>query len=256
MSAPILEARGLNRSFGGLRATNDVSFEVAPGSITALIGPNGAGKTTVFNLVTNLFAADSGEVRFDGRRIDALSPARIAELGLIRTFQTARVFPGMTVLENVLVGRHRKIRHGLIQQALWLPSSRREERELAQRGEALLDLVLLTRFRDAHATELPMGAQKLLEVLRALMAQPRLLLLDEPAAGLNDTETAELAELLLAIRESGITVLVVEHNMSLVMGVADRIVVLEAGAVIATGTPVEIQRNERVIKAYLGEAAA
>jgi branched-chain amino acid transport system ATP-binding protein len=256
MSGPILEARGLNRSFGGLRATNDVSFEVAPGSITALIGPNGAGKTTVFNLVTNLFAADSGEVRFDGRRIDALSPARIAELGLIRTFQTARVFPGMTVLENVLVGRHRKIRHGLIQQALWLPSSRREERELAQRGEELLDLVLLTRFRDAHATELPMGAQKLLEVLRALMAQPRLLLLDEPAAGLNDTETAELAELLLAIRESGITVLVVEHNMSLVMGVADRIVVLEAGAVIATGTPVEIQRNERVIKAYLGEAAA
>jgi branched-chain amino acid transport system ATP-binding protein len=210
----------------------------------------------VFNLVTNLFVADSGEVRFDGRRIDALSPARIAELGVIRTFQTARVFPGMTVLENVLVGRHRKVRHGLLKQALWLPSSRREERELAQRAEALLDLVLLTRFRDTHATELPMGAQKLLEVLRALMAQPRLLLLDEPAAGLNDTETAELAELLLAIRESGITVLVVEHNMSLVMGVADRIVVLEAGAVIATGTPVEIQRDDRVIKAYLGEAAA
>jgi len=255
MSAPILEARGLNRSFGGLRATNDVSFEVAPGSITALIGPNGAGKTTVFNLVTNLFAADSGEVRFDGRRIDALSPARIAELGLIRTFQTARVFPGMTVLENVLVGRHRKIRHGLIQQALWLPSSRREERELAQRGEALLDLVLLTRFRDTHATELPMGAQKLLEVLRALMAQPRLLLLDEPAAGLNDTETAELAELLLAIRESGITVLVVEHNMSLVMGVADRIVVLEAGAVIATGTPAEVSTNSEVGRVYLGRRA-
>jgi branched-chain amino acid transport system ATP-binding protein len=256
MSAPALEARGLQKSFGGLRATDDVSFSVEPGSITALIGPNGAGKTTVFNLITNLFTIDAGEVRFHGQRIDGLSPARIANLGLIRTFQTARVFPGMTVLENVLAGRHRMVKQGLVQQALWLPVSRREERDLAARADALLDLVLLSRYRDTHATELPMGAQKLLEVLRALMAQPRVLLLDEPAAGLNDTETAELAALLLAIRESGITVLVVEHNMSLVMGVADQIVVLEAGAVIATGTPQEIQRNERVIRAYLGEEVA
>ncbi len=252
MSAPVLESIGVNRSFGGLKATNDVSFEVRPGTVTALIGPNGAGKTTLFNLITNLFPIDSGEIRFNGKRIDGLSPGRIADLGLIRTFQTARVFPGMTVLENVLAGRHRMVRHGLLQQALWLPGARREERELAARADALLDLVMLSRFRDTHATELPMGAQKLLEVLRALMAQPRVLLLDEPAAGLNDTETAELAALLLAIRESGITVLVVEHNMSLVMGVADAIVVLEAGTVIATGTPEEIQRNERVIKAYLG----
>jgi len=256
MSAPALEARGLQKSFGGLRATDDVSFSVEPGSITALIGPNGAGKTTVFNLITNLFTADAGEVRFHEQRIDGLSPARIANLGLIRTFQTARVFPGMTVLENVLAGRHRMVKQGLVQQALWLPASRREERDLAARADALLDLVLLSRYRDTHATELPMGAQKLLEVLRALMAQPRVLLLDEPAAGLNDTETAELAALLLAIRESGITVLVVEHNMSLVMGVADHIVVLEAGAVIATGTPQEIQRNERVIRAYLGAEVA
>jgi branched-chain amino acid transport system ATP-binding protein len=253
MNDTALETRGLNRSFGGLRAAADVSFAVEQGSLTALIGPNGAGKTTVFNLITNLFRADSGEVHFLGKRIDGLSPVRIAELGLIRTFQTARVFPGMTVLENVLVGRHRLVRHGLLQQLLWLPASRREERDLAARADALLKLVQLSRYRDAHATELPMGAQKLLEVLRALMAQPRLLLLDEPAAGLNDTETAELAVLLLAIRESGITVLVVEHNMSLVMGVADQIVVLEAGAVIAMGTPEQIQRNERVIKAYLGE---
>ena len=255
-AAHALEARGLNRSFGGLKATNDVSFTVDHGTVTALIGPNGAGKTTVFNLVTNLFPADSGEILFNGERIDALPPVRIAEMGLIRTFQTARVFPGMTVLENVMTGRHRMVRHGLLQQALSLPASRREERDLTARADSLLELVMLSRFRDTHATELPMGAQKLLEVLRALMAQPRLLLLDEPAAGLNDTETAELAALLLAIRESGITVLVVEHNMSLVMGVADRIVVLEAGAVIATGTPQEIQRNERVIKAYLGEEAA
>ena len=159
----------------------------------------------------------------------------------------------MTVLENVLTGRHRMVKHGLVKQALWLPASRREERDLVARAEGLLDLVLLSRYRDVHATELPMGAQKLLEVLRALMAQPTLLLLDEPAAGLNDTETAELAALLMAIRASGITILVVEHNMSLVMGVADHIVVLEAGAVIATGTPAEVQRNQRVIKAYLGE---
>ena len=248
-----LEARHLNRSFGGLRATNDVSFSVARGSITALIGPNGAGKTTVFNLITNLFPADSGEVLFAGRRIDALKPEEIAALGLIRTFQTARVFPGMTVLENVLTGRHRMVKHGLVTQALWLPASRREERDLVARAEGLIDLVLLSRYRDAHATDLPMGAQKLLEVLRALMAQPTLLLLDEPAAGLNDTETAELASLLMAIRASGITILVVEHNMSLVMGVADQIVVLEAGGVIATGTPAEVQRNQRVVKAYLGE---
>ena len=256
MNAPILEARHLMKAFGGLRATNDVSFTVDQGSVTALIGPNGAGKTTVFNLITNLFPTDSGQVLFAGNRIDGKSPAGIAAQGLIRTFQTARVFPGMTVLENVLVGRHRTVRHGLLQQALWLPASRREEHDLAARADALLDLVALSRYRDAHAAELPMGAQKLLEVLRALMAQPRVLLLDEPAAGLNDTETAELAALLLAIRASGITVLVVEHNMSLVMGVADRIVVLEAGAVIATGTPVEIQRNERVIRAYLGDEVA
>ena len=247
-----LQAIGLNRSFGGLKATNNVSFEVQPGTVTALIGPNGAGKTTVFNLITNLFPVDSGEIRFEGKRIDGLSPGRIADMGLIRTFQTARVFPGMTVQENILAGHHRMIRHGFMPQALWLPGTRREERELAARADALLEFVMLSRFRDTHATELPMGAQKLLEVVRALMAQPKLLCLDEPAAGLNDTETAELAALLLAIRESGITVLVVEHNMSLVMGVADAIVVLEAGAVIATGTPAEIQRNERVIKAYLG----
>ena len=253
---PALETRSLCLSFGGLRATDDVSFSVAQGSVTALIGPNGAGKTTVFNLVTNLFPAQSGEVYFHGARIDGLAPVRIAELGLIRTFQTARVFPGMTVRENLLVGRHRMISHGPLAQALRLAAVRREEASLVARADTLLELVGLARFSAVHATELPMGAQKLLEVLRALMAQPRLLLLDEPAAGLNDTETAELAALLLAIRATGITVLVVEHNMSLVMGVADQIVVLDAGAVIARGSPVEIQRNARVIEAYLGQEVA
>jgi len=253
---PILDVRGLNRSFGGLQATKDVSFAVDEGSITALIGPNGAGKTTAFNLITNLFPADSGEIYFSGARIDGLSPLRIAKLGLIRTFQSARVFPGMTARENLLVGRHRTIHHGLLAQAFWFAAARREEQNLGARADTLLDLVGLTRFRNTHAIDLPMGAQKLLEVLRALMAQPRLLLLDEPAAGLNDTETAELAALLAAIRDSGITVLVVEHNMSLVMGIADRIVVLDAGCVIANGLPQEIQRNTNVIQAYLGGGEA
>lgn len=252
-SIPAIDVRGLNRSFGGLRATANVSFSIEQGTVTALIGPNGAGKTTLFNLITNLFTADSGEVYFHGTRIDNLPPVEIAELGLIRTFQTARVFPGMTVLENLLVGRHHKVRHGVLQQMLWLPSAKREEAGLRERADTLLDLVGLSRYRDTHAADLPMGAKKLVEVLRALMAQPSVLLLDEPAAGLNDTETAELAALLLAIRETGITILVVEHNMSLVMGIADQIVVLEAGAVIAQGTPEEIQRNPRVIRAYLGE---
>ena len=252
MNGPALRARGLHRSFGGLKATNDVSFDVEQDSVTALIGPNGAGKTTVFNLIANLFPIEAGEIEFEGRRIDGMSPERIAELGLIRTFQTARVFPGLTVLENVKVGRSRLNRHGFWHQAFWTRSSRNEERDLERRADALLELAGLTQYRDAHAVDLPMGAQKLLEILRALMAQPRLLLLDEPAAGLNDTETAELAALLMVIRASGITVLIVEHNMSLVMGVADRIVVLESGSVIATGTPTQIQQNERVIKAYLG----
>jgi branched-chain amino acid transport system ATP-binding protein len=175
---------------------------------------------------------------------------------LIRTFQTARVFPGMTVLENVLVGRHRLLRQSLFSSMIRMPSARREERDLHQRAEALLDLVGLLSCRDSHAVELPMGAQKLLEVVRALMAQPRVLLLDEPAAGLNDTETGELALLLRGIRVDGITILLVEHNMSLVMNVADQVVVLEAGKLIAAGPPAQVQADPRVIAAYLGAEAA
>ena len=173
-TAHVLEARGLNRSFGGLKATNDVSFTVDHGTVTALIGPNGAGKTTVFNLVTNLFPADSGEIVFDGERIEALPPVRIAEMGLIRTFQTARVFPGMTVLENVLTGRHRMIRHGLLSQAFSLPQSRREERELTERADGLLDLVMLSRFRDTHATEPgTRDCQRNASMARGRTARPR-----------------------------------------------------------------------------------
>jgi branched-chain amino acid transport system ATP-binding protein len=181
-----------------------------------------------------------------------MSAVKIANLGLIRTFQSARVFPGMSAIENVMVGGHRLASHSLASQALWLKRARDEESRLLRRAEEMLELVGLATFRDTHATELPMGAQKLLEVIRALMAQPKLLCLDEPAAGLNDSETRELAKLLRAIRALGISILLVEHNMSLVMNVADAVVVIESGAMIARGTPGEIQNDARVIEAYLG----
>ena len=237
-------------------ATSDVSFDVAEGTVCALVGPNGAGKTTLFNLITNLFPPSAGSIALYGRPLAGLSSAAIARLGLIRTFQTARVFPGMTVLENVLVGRHRLLRQSTLASMVAWPSAQREETDLRARAEELLNLVELLPYRDTHAVDLPMGAQKLLEVVRALMAQPRVLLLDEPAAGLNDTETAELAALLRAIRVSGITVLIVEHNMPLVMGVADTVLVLEAGKLIAAGPPAHVQADKRVIAAYLGAEAA
>ena len=248
----ILSVQSLAKSFGGLKAINDVSFEAQAREVTALIGPNGAGKTTVFNLVTNIMSRDAGTVIFAGRDLASLSPVKIAGLGLIRTFQSARVFPGMTAIENVMVGAHRLGHHSLPSQMLWLSGARDEERRLRRRAEEMLELVGLSSFAETHATELPMGAQKLLEVVRGLMAQPKLLCLDEPAAGLNDTETEGLANLLRAIRSLGIAVVIVEHNMSLVMNVADRIVVLDSGAIIATGTPPQVQNNSRVIEAYLG----
>ena len=253
MSVPALEAKGLCKSFGGVRAAADVSFAVAPQSLTAIIGPNGAGKTTLFNLITHLFAPDSGEVRYFGQPLAGRSPGEIAALGLIRTFQSARIFPGMTVLENALAGAHLQARSHPLAQMLWLPSTRRQERSLAARAEALLELTGLLPHAHAAANDLPMGGQKLLEVVRALMARPRVMLLDEPAAGLNDAETADLAALLRAVRASGITVLVVEHNMSLVMGVADQVIVLDVGSIVASGTPAEIQRNPRVVEAYVGQ---
>ncbi len=256
MTPPALEAIGLSKRFGGVLAVSDISFVVPAHSITALIGPNGAGKTTLFNLITNLTPPTTGTVRCFGELLAGLAPEAIAARGLIRAFQTARVFPGMTVLENVLTGAHTRIRSPAWRQMLWSGAARREEQGLRRRAETLLDLAGLLKLADRPASALPMGAQKLLEIIRALMAAPRLLLLDEPAAGLNDTETAELADMLRAIQDGGITIVVVEHNMSLVMGVADQVIVLDAGSVIATGTPAEIGRNPVVIEAYMGREDA
>jgi branched-chain amino acid transport system permease protein len=251
-----LDVRELTKTFGGVRAVRSVSFSVPAGSLTALIGPNGAGKSTVFNLVTNLYRPDSGEVVLAGRPITNVPPERITSLGLFRTFQTARVFPQLSVLDNVLVGGYRLSRAGYLAQALRLPKSRREERELDQRARQLLAVMGLADRAEERAAVLPLAAQKYLELARSLMARPSVVLFDEPGAGMNDAETAELGMILRAIRDTGHTVLVVEHNMSLVMGVCDHVVVMDAGRVIAAGPPSEVSHDPVVIGAYFGAAEA
>jgi branched-chain amino acid transport system ATP-binding protein len=244
----------VTKSFGGVHAVSNVSFNVRAGSLTALIGPNGAGKSTMFNLFTNLYIADSGTISYFGQNLAGMRSDKIARLGLIRTFQTARVFAGMSVLENVLAGAHIGVHANLWEEALRLPRAASEERTVRQKAAHLVDVLGLSAVAEESAISLPLGLQKLLEIARALMAGPKVLLLDEPAAGLNDTETLRLAELLVAINAAGVTMVVVEHNMSLVMSISQDIVVLDAGRVIARGTPAAVQADERVIEAYVGRA--
>jgi ABC-type branched-subunit amino acid transport system ATPase component len=255
-AVPALRVDGLSKSFGGVDAVRDVSFDVPDGSICALIGPNGAGKSTLFNLVTNLYRPDAGTVHLWGEPITGLTPDQVTKRGLFRTFQTSRVFPQLTVLENVLVGAYPRERSGYVAQALRTPATRAEERALNAEGRRLLEVMRLGDRADDPVSSLSFAAHKYVELARALMAHPRLMLLDEPGAGMNDSEIEELASTLGAIHDLGHTLLVVEHNMSLVMGIADTVVVMDAGRLLARGPAAQIQQDEAVIDAYFGRTEA
>ena len=253
--AALLETRNLRKEFGGLEAVKDVSFAVHEGQIKALIGPNGAGKTTIFNLLTGVLPAQAGAAEFAGVSLLGLAPHRIAALGVGRTFQTTLLFDEMTVLENAMVGHHLRGRVGLLGSALRGSGFISEQRETREAAMEVLAWVGLAEAATRSAGELPIGQRKLVEVARALAAQPRLLLMDEPAAGLNMRETEQMGELIRQIRDAGVTVLLVEHDMSLVMGISEQILVLDRGERLAEGPPEAIQADERVLAAYLGEEA-
>ncbi len=255
MSEALLTVSGLCKDFGGLEAVKDVSFEVRAGQIKALIGPNGAGKTTIFNLITGVLPADAGSVVFRGRQLLGLPTHRIAALGLGRTFQTSLLFDQMTVLENVMVGHHLAGRATMFSAALRILGVSAEEREYRQMAMAALERAGLADLAGRSAAELPIGQRRLVEVARALAAEPTLLLMDEPAAGLNMRETEHMGHTIEEIRAGGVTVLLVEHDMSLVMDISDEILVLDGGRRLAEGTPEQVRNDERVLAAYLGEVA-
>jgi branched-chain amino acid transport system ATP-binding protein len=255
-SGTLLDVRGVGKAFGGLRALTEVSFAVARGSIKAVIGPNGAGKTTLLNIIARLYEADTGQVWLEGRRIDRLPPHRIVRLGIARTFQNLRLFADMTVLENVMVGRYPRTRAGLAAALLRTRAQRAEERAIAERASSLLADVGLADHAHELAGSLPFGQQRLLEIARALAAEPVLLLLDEPAAGLNVEEASALGAFIRRVRLGGVTTLLVEHHMDLVMEISDEILVLNFGQTLAEGTPEAIRTDPRVIQAYLGDEAA
>jgi ABC-type branched-subunit amino acid transport system ATPase component len=248
----LLELENVSLSFGGLQAVSGVSFAVPQGAIKAVIGPNGAGKTTLFNLITGYLTLQAGRISFRGEEIQGKPPHRIAAAGIARTFQLVQLFEHMTVLENVMVGRHRLSRAGLLAGVCRLPRTRREEEAIREKAWEDLKFVGLADRAHQPALALPLGLKRLLEIARALAAEPALLLLDEPASGLDSAETERLQEMILAIRERGISILLVEHDMSLTMEVADDIAVLNYGSLIAEGPPRAIQKNAEVIAAYLG----
>ncbi len=248
----LLELRNLNKNFGGLAAVSGLSLHVDAGEIVGLIGPNGAGKTTVFNLITGNIRPDSGDILFNGKAITGRPTHRIVKRGIARTFQNIRLFQNLTVLENVLAGCHCRMRARLFASVFRTPGMRREEEEAVMLAMRRLAFVGLDADCALTADSLPYGKQRLLEIARALATRPKFLILDEPAGGMNDQETVELRGLIRAIRDEGISILLIEHDMGLVMRVCDRIVVLDEGRVIARGTPEEVRNNPVVIEAYLG----
>lgn len=248
----VLEIRNISKNFGGISALTDVSFTINEGEIFGLIGPNGAGKTTMFNIITNMYAPTAGDIIFNGETITGTPPHKINQKGICRTFQNIKLFQQMTVLENVMVGRHSKSSAGVFRSVLRVPSQKREEEEIIIKAKDLLSLVGLDSHTHMVAENLSYGQQRRLEIARALASEPKLLLLDEPAAGMNEKETDSLYDLIKEVQKRGVTVLIIEHDMPLVMKLCDRITVLNFGKKLAEGTPQEIQNNDSVIEAYLG----